>query len=97
MSIKRATLNFIFIIPLYPHTPVCKPGRTLKQILSGLLEFWGCFALYAWLDLGRENSYDCFFGLFDAWRWDVFAFFAPRKRGAMTLATKNVYPRGSVQ
>jgi hypothetical protein len=78
MSIKRATLNFIFIIPLYPHTPVCKPGRTLKQLLSGLLEFWECFALYAWLDLGRENSYDCFFGLFPACKaLGCVCFFAP--------------------
>ena len=45
----RATLNFIFIIPLYPHTPVCKPGRTLKQILSGLLEFWKTFSLRGWI------------------------------------------------
>jgi len=24
------------------------------------------------------NSYDCFFGLFHAWRWDVFVFLAPK-------------------
>ena len=41
MPVKTATLGLIIIISLYPHTSTCKPGRTLKQILSGLLEFLG--------------------------------------------------------
>lgn len=65
MSITARLLHFI-VISLYPHTLVCKTGRTLKQIISGLLEFWGVHS--AWLDWERD-SYDCFFwGMFHAWR-----------------------------
>jgi hypothetical protein len=57
MSINARHLDFIIIIiiiSLYPHTLVCKTGRTLKTKLSEV--FFGVLGtLLAWLDLQTRS------------------------------------------
>jgi hypothetical protein len=38
----------ITILSLYPHTPLCKPGRTLKQNIQQPVEFMECLRALDW-------------------------------------------------